>query len=112
MALISPVRGREDTRTRGDAIAQLRDVGERLKHVLVRYDRLVTRVTDGPVPAHDLIGRVDWLTLQLAATAEQLQEIIVLEGEHARAVPIKRSPARADATRRRFVVHRFGEGRV
>ncbi len=112
MALTSPVSGSENIPARHDAVAQLRDLGERLKHLLVRYDLMVGRVTDGLAPVADLVGRMDWLNLQLAAAAEQLQEIILLEGESARAVSFARGRAVTRATGRRFVVHRAIEGRV
>ena len=112
MALISPAAGREDRPSRHDAVAQLRDIGERLKHLLVRYDRMVTRATDGLDPVHDLIGRMDWLNLQLAAAAEQLQELMMLEDENARAVSFTRRPAVTRAAGRHFVVHRAIEGRI
>ena len=112
MALISPSAGEVEMPARHDAVAQLRDVGERLKHVLTRYDRLVARVTDGVVPVQDLVGRMDWLNLQLAAAADQLQEIIVLERQNTRAVAFPRGPVPARTPGRPFIVHRTIEGRV
>ncbi len=111
MELFDP-RCREEKTTRLDAVAQLRDVGERLKHVLTRYDCLATRLTDGRLPIPDLIGRIDWLNLQLAATADQLQELIVLERQSSRTVPFRRRPAKPRETPQPFVVQHAVAGRA
>ncbi len=105
MELVRPVRGGKDGPARHHAVAELRDVGEQLMYLLVRYEGLVTRITDGRGLAPDLIGRVDWLNLQLAAAADQLQEIILLGSERTRTVPRMRSRARTSAMRAQLVVH-------
>ncbi len=84
MDLVMPAADRHDARSRYNAIAELRDVGDRLRALLTRYDRLVAGVTDSRLPAPDLAGRLDWLNLQLADAAERLQELIMAEGRAAR----------------------------
>jgi hypothetical protein len=112
MESLSPAGGRDEKPDRLDAVAQIRDLGERLKHLLTRYDSLVTRVADARVPVPDLVGRIDWLSLQLAAAAEQIQEIIVLECVGSKTVPFRSSHLKARASPRPFVVHRAVEGRA
>ncbi len=110
MELVSPAGGRKNRPVQHTDVAALRDVGERLKYLLVRYERLVTRVTDGRVPVPDMTGRVDWLNLQIAAAADHLQELIVFGVEGNRAVPFRRDPARSGARHGGLVVRRVVAG--
>lgn len=112
MESFSPAGGGKDTAARPDAVSQLRDIGARLRHLVARYDHLVTRVADGRVPTSDLGGRIDWLELQLAAAAEQIQEVIVLQHRSARTVPFRRKPARPGLVSRPLVAEAAIEGRA
>lgn len=103
---------REKPSTGIDTLAQVRDVGECLKHLLDRYDRLVMRLAGGRSPAPELLGRIDWLNLQLAAAADEMQELIVLEREESRATGSGRAAARPRAAPRPFVVRLVAEGRA
>lgn len=80
MDLVMPAVSRHDVRSRHNTISELQDVGERLRALLARYDRLVAGVTGNSLPGPDVAGQLDWLNLQLAETAERLQEFMMLEG--------------------------------
>jgi hypothetical protein len=85
MELVTAGGGRRKAASSRDSVSQLRDIGDRLEHVLGRYGRLVRDVTDGPVPVPDLSGRVALITSQLGFVAERLQELIVIEHQAGRA---------------------------
>lgn len=96
MELVQGTLGRRRLVARRNAVAELRDVGERLEYVLGRYGRLVREVSDGTVPVPDLTGRVALLNSHLVFVAETLQEVLVLEHENARSVSLGVTPARAE----------------
>lgn len=87
--------------SRIDAVSQLRDIGERLDHVLGRYCRLVSEVADGSVSVPDLRGRVALINSHLGFVAERLQEVIVLDHELAREDALA-GEERRDATRQAY----------
>ena len=107
-----PIASSEEKPARLDAVAEIRNAGERLKQLLIRYDDLVTRFTDARLPVPDLGGRIDWLNLQVAAAAEHLQELIVLEGDESRPLPFRRRREKPDAPPRQFAARRVVAGRI
>jgi hypothetical protein len=87
MELVTPGGSRRRAIVRQDNVSQLRDLGDRLDYVLVRFGRLVGEVADGTVPVPDFGGRVALLNSQLGFAAERLQDLIVLQREATDATP-------------------------
>jgi hypothetical protein len=84
MELVKVPERRPKGCVRRDALGQLSDVGGRLEHVIARYAGLVREVGDSAI-GPDLRGRVELINSQLGYAARQLQELLLLEHEAARA---------------------------
>ena len=112
MELVNRTARAEKKPKERETIARLREAGETLENLLVRYDRLVARLTGGRPRGSDFLGQIEWLNLQLAAAAEDIQELIVLEPRRSRAVALRRETGGPRAAPRPFVVRRAAEGRA
>jgi hypothetical protein len=85
MQLVKIRTGRRRSRSREDAVILLRDLGDRLDHVLGSYGRLVSDLADEEPGIPDFAGRVDLLSTHLAFVAQRLQEVLILRHEATRA---------------------------
>jgi hypothetical protein len=79
MRLVKP-SGASRTTISQDTFGQLRDVGERLEHLVERYRRLVMDVADGRA-LPDVRSGIELMNGQMVYIARRLQELLVARYE-------------------------------